>query len=275
MILTIDAGNSRIKWALWRQDLIVERGAVPYDKASVSQTLQETFAGIAGPAAVYAVCVAGEVVCRAITDRVKQQWQLPVAFLQAQKSFQHIRHAYSEPLQHGADRWAAVVAAHFMYPDSNLCIIGAGTAITFDFIDSGGHHRGGYILPSWYSMRRALTADTANVVSQSEADYERQPEGRALPDNTRDAVNAGLDRLLQAGIRELCQSGLAEIAAGPRSETDKAEKVKTKIIISGGFAQTILNYPDMPEMTHLPDLVMQGLYRIMSHPDKEGAEARE
>ena len=36
-----------------------------------------------------------------------------------------------------------------------------------------------------------------------------------------------------------------------------------KIILTGGFAKTILNYPDMPAMHHKPDLVMEGLYNIM------------
>ena len=285
MILTIDAGNSRIKWALWQQDKIAEQGAVSYERAALMPTLQEALVALSRPAAVYAVCVAGETVTRALSEWVERQWQLPVTFLQTQKRYRHIRHAYPEPSQHGADRWAAVVAAHYLYPESNLCIIGAGTAITFDFIDAGGKHRGGYILPSWNSMHRALTVDTANVVSQIDAGGQQYQESPVLPDNTRDAVNAGLDLLLQAGIRAICHKGLAEITVAPGPEVEKTEdkkalqtdNVKTGIIVSGGFAQTILDWQDlwsgMPEMIHQPDLVMQGLYRIMRQPDTGSAGA--
>ena len=35
-----------------------------------------------------------------------------------------------------------------------------------------------------------------------------------------------------------------------------------QVIVAGGFADTLLSYPDMPEMHHEPELVMQGLYLI-------------
>jgi pantothenate kinase type III len=80
----------------------------------------------------------------------------------------------------------------------------------------------------------------------------------AVPDNTNDAVNQGLHKLLQAGIRELC-SFAQDIMGEPM-----------KIIITGGFAEIILNYPDMPVMQYKPDLVMQGLYDIMKCRNDEG-----
>jgi pantothenate kinase type III len=78
-----------------------------------------------------------------------------------------------------------------------------------------------------------------------------QGRNSKIPDNTDDAVNEGLHRLLQAGIRELCSFAQKSVAA------------PMQIILTGGFAQTILSYPDMPVMHHRPDLVMQGLYNVM------------
>ena len=72
-----------------------------------------------------------------------------------------------------------------------------------------------------------------------------------VPDNTNDAVNQGLHKLLQAGVREICQIAKQKMES------------PMQIIISGGFAKTILSYPDMPGMIYQPDLVMQGLYEIM------------
>ena len=37
-----------------------------------------------------------------------------------------------------------------------------------------------------------------------------------------------------------------------------------QIVITGGSAKMIMSYPGLPVMHHKPDLVMQGLYSIMS-----------
>ncbi|HEB82185.1 MAG TPA: type III pantothenate kinase [Gammaproteobacteria bacterium] len=289
MILTIDAGNSRIKWALWQNDVITESGAALYNRASVSRSLEKVFDSVSRPDHVYAVSVAGEAVSRAISDEVARRWQLPTGFLKTQDHYREVRQAYPEPSQHGADRWAAVVAAHYMFPRAGLCVIGAGTAITLDFIEAGGRHRGGYILPSPASMWRALTADTANVVSEAEPVVGITDSGnpvlQRIPDNTRDGVSAGIQLAVLAGIREMCRNGLAETCAGSSQtgdSNDEADRaIEKKIIISGGLAQSMQQYeshwregwPDMPEIIYCPDIVMQGLYRIMTQPDTGNGRA--
>ena len=247
MILTVDIGNSRIKWALWLAERIIARGVSGYTADTVADTVDELFSAVEKPLRVFAVCVAGENLCPVLDEWVKQHWQLDVEYLKTEKQFGNIINAYKNPLQHGADRWAGIVAAHRSFPDSSVCVISAGTAITFDLIDKNGQHLGGYILPSYVTMHSALIADTANVESASDLRYQEQ----GVPDNTNDAVNQGLHILLQAGIRELCQLA--------HNKMDKP----VQIILTGGFAKTILGYPDMPAMHHKPDLLMQGLYDIM------------
>ncbi len=185
---------------------------------------------------------------------MRQRWQLDVEYLKTGKRFKDVINAYDEPDQHGVDRWACVVAAHQLFPDVPVCVIGAGTAITFDMIKKTGQHMGGYILPSYTAMRSALLAGTANVVSEYDSEFKKQE----VPNNTSEAVNQGLHILLQAGIREFCQRAQDAL----RDEPDALEAA-VQIIITGGFAQTILSYPDIPVMRYEPDLVMQGLYSIM------------
>jgi type III pantothenate kinase len=252
MILTVDIGNSRIKSASWLADKIVGRGVVGYVKDSAWQGFDEIFSSLGGssqesPSRVLAVCVAGEEIASLLSDWVKQRWLMDVEYLQTEKQFENITNAYDDPAQHGVDRWAAVVAGHLNFPDSSVCVISAGTAITFDLINKGGQHLGGYILPSYATMHAALLADTANVSSE----FNMQFHQHSIPNNTNDAVNQGLHKLIQAGIRELCQFA-----------QDKLDQ-PMQIIITGGFAESILDYPDMPTMHYEPDLVMQGLYNIM------------
>lgn len=255
MILTVDIGNSRIKWALWQAGIIITRGVSEYRSVNtggntaekIKQVLDELFSTVEPPQRVFAVCVASQEVRPVLSDWVKQYWQLDVEYLKTSKRFAGITNAYDQPAQHGADRWAGVVAAHLAYPDSSVCIIDAGTAITFDLVDKHGQHLGGYILPSYNSMHTALLSNTANIKSEICMQY----RDHEIPDNTSDAVNQGVHKMIKAGVREISQ--LAQ---------EKMEE-PVQIVITGGYAKTILAYPDMPAMKHEPDLVMQGLYDIM------------
>ena len=247
MILTVDIGNSRIKWAAWQAEKIVARGVMTHASEINTAMLDELFSTLGPPESVYAVCVAGDDLSQGLSEWVKQRWHLDVEFLKTEKQFDNIINAYEDPGQHGVDRWAAVVAAHQNHPGFSICIISAGTATTFDFINKDGQHLGGYILPSYATMHQALLAGTANVDSMTDMQFNEN----SVPGNTSDAVNQGLHRFLRSGIRDMCQ--LAE----------QKMEAPVQIIISGGFAENILSYPDMPAMKHEPDLVMQGLYNIM------------
>jgi type III pantothenate kinase len=250
VILTVDIGNSRIKWAQWQAEVIIARDVVVYHADKISEAFDRLFLAIEPPSQVFAVCVAGETVRQALSEWVRRHWQLDVQYLKTEKQYKQIINAYEDPESHGTDRWAAVIAGCQSFPGTAVCVISAGTAITFDLIDKNGRHLGGYILPSYVTMHAALMRDTANVVSAVNVQFNKS-RNKNIPDNTDDAVNEGLHRLLQAGIRELCRFA-QETVDGPM-----------RIILTGGFAKTILSYPDMPVMHYKPDLVMQGLYNIM------------
>lgn len=247
MILTIDIGNSRIKWAAWLTERIIARGVSGYSSENAADVIDSLFSAVEKPQQVFLVSVAGEQLYPVLSDWVRQHWGLQVERLKTQKQFGNIINAYDDPSKHGADRWAGIIAACSHFPGSSVCVISAGTAITIDLVEKGGRHLGGYILPSYTTMHDALLGDTANIVSSSEVQYHDQ----GIPDNTDDAVNQGLHRLIQAGIRELCQLAQDRMD-GP-----------VQLVLTGGFAKNILGYPDMPSMHHMPDLVMQGLYDIM------------
>jgi len=251
MILTVDIGNSRIKWALWMVERIVDRGVINYGAYKKMEAFDQLFSAVQKPEKIFAVCVAGDEMRQLLVDWVSQKWQLEVDFLKTQKRYKHITNAYKDPGQHGADRWAAVVAGHQLYPDAAVCVISAGTALTFDLINNDGRHLGGYILPSYMTMHKALMSDTAGINAGSDVQLSEQ----GVPDNTSDAVNVGLHKMLQAGIREICQLASQKMGDSMR------------IIITGGGAKNILSYPGMPSMECKPDLIMQGLYNIKMQRD--------
>ncbi len=60
MILTVDIGNSRIKWASWQAEKIVARGAAAYTADKSAEVFDRLFSMVEKPAQVFAICVAGK-----------------------------------------------------------------------------------------------------------------------------------------------------------------------------------------------------------------------
>ena len=278
MIVTVDIGNSRVKCAQWVAEEIIARSAADYESGTGNEqrrkVFEQLFASVQKPQRVLAVCVGHRDMRHSLTDWVRACWQLEVEFLSTSQKYGDVVNAYADPTRHGADRWAAVVAARQAEPESPLCIISAGTAITFDLLEKDGQHLGGYILPSYISMHSAMLSDTADLESFTDmagktveadlhmqyhsADAEKPLGGpvlnEAVPADTSAAIEQGLHRMIQAGVRDICELAQARLGSS------------MKIIITGGFATTLLKYPSIPEMLHKPDLVMQGLYNILMRP---------
>ena len=238
-MLTIDIGNSRIKWAVWNHNRMIQAGSCAYSK----QDAKIAFAmwkDIQPEQHIIVACVAGASVEHALIEWMQAQWSVRPEFLRARAQQDGVINAYTDPLQFGVDRWAALLAAHALF-DCPVCIIDAGTAITVDLMDVNGRHRGGRILPGLHMMRESLLEGTAGI---------QQADGNpvAFANNTADAVSSGTLHMLQAALGEIFQSARQCLGSD------------MKIIITGGMSEQIMSLPAMPEMQHEPDLVLKGLF---------------
>jgi type III pantothenate kinase len=118
----------------------------------------------------------------------------------------------------GNDRIAAVVGANNIFPDQNVLVIDSGSAITFDFINSGRQYLGGNISPGLEMRFRALNQFTQRLPKLSKKDG-----FLLLADNTEDAIIFGV----QNGVIFEIDSYI----------TNLNEKYKDlKVIMTGGDA---------------------------------------
>ncbi len=95
--------------------------------------------------------------------------------------------AYKTPATLGKDRLAAVAGAYALKPDSDILVIDAGTAITYDFIDAKGVYRGGNIAPGLEMRARALHQFTHQLPM-----VELASTDKLLGDDTHSAINSGV-----------------------------------------------------------------------------------
>jgi len=239
-MLTIDIGNSAIKWGIWQEGQLLLAETAEYDRDDIGKSLDDVFFGAPRQGKVWAACVAGAEIEQALSDWMQQQWAVDTVFLHTVAEQCGVKNMYPDPSQHGVDRWAALLGAKKLY-QVPVCIIDAGTAVTVDLMDEEGVHRGGRIMPGLDMMRTAL-------LEHAEGINEIDGECPGFAINTADAVSSGTLHMLIAGLVEVCESARQRLGDN------------MKIIITGGMSEQMLPLLELPEIQLEPHLILHGLY---------------
>jgi len=218
-VLAIDAGNTRIKW-----------GAHDGRTWLVDAAIASNVAGPDVARDLTAACSARGGTLRIIASQPRQSG---------------VVNGYRDPAQLGADRWAALLAAHATGGGDKL-VVNAGTALTVDALAADGRFLGGIIVPGPALMRRSLDRGTASL---------RLTEGAfaEFPQSTPDAITSGA---LQA-----CAGAIERMAAAMAARGS----APARVILSGGAAAGIADLLPMPHAIH-ENLVLDGLLIIAREP---------
>ena len=227
--LDVDIGNTRTKWRIGAQ-----RGWEPSPELPDLSVAVER---------VRVSCVAGDPA--ALGAAISNRYGVIAEFARTTAELAGVKCAYSDPLRLGVDRWLGVVAAWSLV-HGPCVVIGAGTALTLDFVDDAGGHLGGYIVPGLDTMRRALRAGTAHVDVPAVDVDACGPESLQPATDTVGAVNRGIHVMTRDFIeRSVARHG------------QRCENTPTAFATGGDAEQAVggLNFPVRIE----PDLVLDGL----------------
>jgi type III pantothenate kinase len=237
LILAVDAGNTRIKWALHDGRGFVRDGWCSVADAS---DLKRDWSALPAPDRVVVANVAGDAAAAAILAAARL-WPRDVRFVTAQAKQCGITSLYANPAQLGADRWAALIATRRL-GDAPHLVVCCGTAVTIDALLGNGTFLGGLILPGLAAMHDALAASTAGLSAD-------KGEFRSFPRSTRDAISSGAIHAICGAIERM----RGDLAAEARSEP--------AIVVSGGGAELIARHLHRPVQIR-ERLVLEGLVRL-------------
>lgn len=232
--LLLDAGNTRLKWAVVENGQWRQQGASDYaDLTELERCLDtDTECAIAS--------VAPETHEYKISSLLLPFGIVP-RWLSAQAVFDGVRNAYRDPGQLGVDRWMALIAARQRAQASTL-VVSVGTAMTVDALSAEGVFLGGVIVPGMSMMRQALLRGVARV-SEVSGDWQ------AFPRSTADAVQSGAIAAL-CGAIQVQHARLAEMT-----------EVAPICLLTGGDAERLLPHLRVPAK-YAPALVLEGMERV-------------
>jgi type III pantothenate kinase len=240
-LLCIDAGNTRVKWAVHDGARWSLRGASETARVAAG----EPPAALGDVAVERAIVsnVAGATVAAAIAAACRIPAGDPV-FIAAEAARCGVSNRYQTPAQLGSDRWAALIAAHAAArraPRTQLVVM-AGTALTVDMLTADGVFLGGIIVPGLALMQSSLHRATALLPAES-------GQYHTFPGNSVDAVTSG-------AIEAAC-GAIQRVYAHLAAHSDEAPHC-----IGSGGALKALN-PHLPFPVTINDnLVLDGLVEI-------------
>lgn len=239
MMILIDAGNSRFKWARFTDQGPLQLGSRYYDDRDRAGHVIEILTEL-NPSKVLVASVLGEDFELRLRAWARLNPSLEIEFIKTLSSVYGIQIAYAEPERLGVDRFVALVAANTHLKTASV-IVDCGTAVTVDALASSGRHLGGLILPGLGMMRSALVSDTHRIsLSEGSKDI------ALFACDTGDAVLSGTLRTLAAAIDRI----------GTDMEAQLNEPVTR--ILSGGDAESL-----MPLLRHDylydPLLILKGV----------------
>lgn len=241
MNLIIDIGNSSIKAAVFDGSAIIELFRWEGWDANRLDELKAKH-----PHIERAIVSSVVPIPRSLVKTLKVQ-PFPTLYLDFRTPLP-IGNAYASPRTLGSDRIAAVVGAWSLQPGRNILVIDAGTALTFDFIDSTGCYLGGAISPGIHMRLKALHKFTGKL-----------PLVEATGDSP--LIGTDTDTCIRSGVMQ----GMADEINGKIFQF-KAKYPQLLVFLTGGdsfsFETTIKCRIFADKL-----LVLKGLNTILAHND--------
>ena len=241
MIIAIDMGNSRLKWALNENGAWLDKGGMPLAHIEKLADVVDNWPISTKNAHIVISNVAGEERGEKAFEILARRFSR-ISWVVASRICCGVRNAYDFPTKLGSDRWAALIAARARTAPHACLVVCAGTATTIDWLDSSGVFRGGLILPGTNLIRRALARDTAQL-PLAEGCYSDEPH------TTEDAIISGALHAQAGAIERM----YAKIAADER-----ASGLPVSCFLSGGAAYRIAPCLGIP-FEVIDNLILEGI----------------
>lgn len=250
MLLLIDIGNTRIKWARADAQGIGEQSAVVHANWTEQDFVQQVLD--TGPKAERVVIanVGGQRMGDLVQAALLRSWQLQPQFMQSPAEGCGLRNAYPEPAKLGVDRWMAMLGGRAL-ETGPICVVSVGTAMTIDAVDANNRHLGGVIVPGPDLMVSSLLKNTSEIAQRAATGRTQE---QLFADNTLGAIQQGAVQALAALVDRAVATMRDQLGQPP------------VLLLTGGASPRVRGAIRSP-CRDIPDLVLRGLLVAASQPE--------
>ncbi|WP_462252326.1 type III pantothenate kinase [Ferruginibacter sp.] len=224
--LCFDFGNTRLKVAVFENDIFTEEIVLPNDEIFTIERLLTIYKPD-----------------KTILSSVINHNPGLESFLAAKTKFHKISHltkanfttSVGKPETIGADRLALSAAAVYYYPNKNNLVIGMGTCITYNFINQYHQFIGGSISPGMEMRFKAMQVFTAKL-PLVQAEWNFPIIGYDTKTNMQSGVVAGIAYEMDGFITEYAEKyGNFNVVLTGGDTLYFARRLKNKIFADSNF----------------------------------------
>ncbi|HEU4617471.1 MAG TPA: type III pantothenate kinase [Gammaproteobacteria bacterium] len=264
-LAVVDIGNARIKWARVVEGRIAAQGSALH-AGDFESGIDALAKGLPGTVErIVAANVAGPAAADRLAAFARERYGIDVELVVPKAEALGVTCGYREPSRLGADRWAALIAAHALGRASGaarpVCAINAGSAYTLDAVDAGGRHLGGLIFAGPRIAADALARNTRRIG--------RTAAAQGMP--------IGVDLLGKSTDEAVGHAAML----GPAAAFDRAVRVvadalgaRPAVYVAGGDAELLARWLETQAEVRA-DLVLEGLTLLAADPPPVPTSASE
>jgi type III pantothenate kinase len=236
--LSVDIGNSRIKYAIFDGEKLIRSDNDGREAVYVVKDCFKQYPDIKA------------IIISSVNEQVQPDL-IPIPETIHHVFLDHLtpiplKNAYKSPETLGHDRIALAVAAHHQFPGQNALVIDIGTCVTFDLVDKNGIYIGGRISPGIGLRFSSMHHGTARL-PLVELDVNSFPN--LLGTDTRSCMESGV------------MQGLSNEIAGTIKQFEMEFK-DLKIMMTGGDYK-IFDKALKISIFADPNAVLRGLNQIL------------
>lgn len=239
MNLIIDAGNTAVKLAVFKQDSMLFQTQIPLE--SLEHELRQLLDQY--PAINRAILSSVAVVSAEQIREMAGNIEVLVVSTELGIPF---KNNYATPETLGADRIALATSACVQFPAKDVLVIDAGTSITYDMITKEATYLGGAISPGMQMRFDSLNHFTSRLPRLEPADF---PD--FIGDSTEKCMLSGV-------INGLCREIEGVI------EQYESRYPHLTVILTGGDAQFLSNRLKKAIFAH-SNFLLEGLNFLLEH----------
>lgn len=242
MMLLLDVGNTRLKWARLEDGVLGAQSAAAHAGWTSDEFIRNVLMRGGRPTRALVGNVAGGRLAEMLRSAIANVCGIQAEFVRTSAQAGGVRNAYPDPTKLGVDRWLALLGARALERGA-ACVVDVGTAMTIDGLDASGQHLGGVIVPGPELMIGSLLRSTSDLAALSR-------EGKAsrtlFADNTLGAIRQGSVHALAALVVRAVETMRDSLGDCPA------------LLVTGGDADQVQDAIGLP-IRLVPDLVLRGL----------------
>ncbi len=234
MILTVDVGNTRIKAAVFEEDILLQHFV--FMKEELKENIENILKKFKNTSHLVVASV-GNVEKQSFLEFKKE---VVIHFISHDDVFPFLN-GYETPKTLGIDRMVLAAGATLQFPRQNRLVIDAGTCVTFDFVNENDKYLGGAIAPGLQLRYKSLHDFTARLPLLSL----QSPEG-LVGKSTSESIHSGVVNGLAYEIdgfideyRAVCPNFIIILTGGDAEFL--AKRLKNTIFANSNFLLESLN----------------------------------